>query len=73
MYNRNSTEEDLLKAKDDLERAFKFGEIKNEEIKKKYGENITFYQKPVDLEIYHKTIKKLEKIMEARLDLYHRL
>ena len=68
MYNRNSTEEDLLKAKEDLERAIKFGEIKNAEIKKKYGEN-TFYQKTVDLEKYHNTIKKLEKIVEERLDL----
>ena len=69
MFNKNSTDEDLLKAKDDLERAIKFGEKYNEEIKKKYGDNITFYKKPIDLEMYFDTRKKIDKIIEARLDL----
>ena len=69
MFNRYSTDEDLKKAKEDIERAIKFGEKYNEEIKKKYGENITYYKKPVDLEMYGNTSKKLDKIMEARLDL----
>jgi hypothetical protein len=69
MFNRYSTDEDLKKAKEDIERAIKFGEKYNEEIKKKYGENITYYKKPVDLEMYGNTSKKLDKIIEARLDL----
>ena len=68
-YNKNSTEEYLLKAKDDLERAIKFGEKYNEEIKKKYGENMAFYKKPIDLEMYFNERKKLDKIVEERLDL----
>ena len=69
MFNKNSTDEDLLKAKDDMERAIKFGEKYNEELKKKYGENMNFYKKPIDLEIYYNTSKKLDKIIEARLDI----
>jgi len=69
MYNKNSTDEDMKKAKEDIERAIKFGEKYNEEIKKKYGENINFYKRPIDLEIYFNTSKKLDKIIEARLDL----
>ena len=69
MYNRNSTDEDLLKAKSDIEKAYKFGEIFNAKIKEKYGENINFYRKPLDLEMYANTSKKLDKIIEARLDL----
>ena len=69
MFNKNSTDEDLLKAREDLEKAIKFGEKYNEEIKKKYGENMNFYRRPLDLEMYTKTSKKLDKIMETRLDI----
>lgn len=69
MYNKNSTNEDMEKAKEDIEKAIKFGEIYNEGIKKKYGEGINFYKKPIDLEIYGKTQKKLDEIIEARLDM----
>ena len=69
MFNRNSTDEDLQKAKSDIEKAIKFGEIYNAKIKEKYGENINYYKKPIDLEIYCNTSKKLDKIIEARLDL----
>ena len=69
MLNRFSNDEELNKAKNDIEKAIKLGEKYNEEIKKKYGEGINFYKKPIDLEIYYNTKKKLEKIFEARLDL----
>ena len=69
MFNKNSTDEDLLKAKSDIEKAIKFGEVYNEEIKKKYGDKMNFYKRPIDLEIYYNTSKKLDKIIEARLDL----
>ena len=69
MFNKYSSDEDLQKAKEDMERAIKLGEKYNEEIKKRYGENITYYKKPIDLEIYFNTSKKLDKIIEARLDL----
>ena len=69
MFNKNSTDEDLLKAKSDIEKAIKFGKVYNEEIKKKYGDKMNFYKRPIDLEIYYNTSKKLDKIIEARLDL----
>jgi len=69
MFNKYSTDEVLKKAKDDIERAIKFGEKYNEEIKKEYGENINFYKRPLDLEIYSNANKKLDKIIIARLDL----
>ena len=69
MFNKNSTDEDLLKAKSDIEKAIKFGEVYNEETKKKYGDKMNFYKRPIDLEIYNNTSKKLDKIIEARLDL----
>ena len=69
MLNKFSTEEDLAKAKEDLEKAIKLGEKYNEEIKKKYGTGINYYRKPIELELYFETKKKLEKIFEARLDL----
>ena len=68
MLNRFSTEEDLNKAKEDIEKAIKLGEKYNEEIKKKYGEGIHFYKRPIELDIYYETKKKLEKIFEERLD-----
>ena len=69
MFNKNSTDEDLLKAKSDIEKAIKFGKVHNEEIIKKYGDKMNFYKRPIDLEIYNNTSKKLDKIIEARLDL----
>ena len=69
MFNKNSTDEDLLKAKSDIEKAIKFGKVHNEEIIKKYGDKMNFYKRPIDLEIYYNTSKKLDKIIEARLDL----
>ena len=68
MLNKFSTEEELNKAKEDIEKAIKLGEKYNEEIKKKYGEGINFYKRPIELDIYHETKKKLEKIFEERLD-----
>ena len=69
MLNKFSTEEDLAKAKEDLEKAIKLGEKYNEEIRKKYGTGINYYRKPIDLNLYLETKKKFEKILEARLDL----
>ena len=68
MLNKFSTEEELNKAKEDIEKAIKLGEKYNEEIKKKYGEGINFYKRPIELDIYYETKKKLEKIFEERLD-----
>ena len=68
MLNKFSTEEDLAKANEDIEKAIKFGEHYNAEIKKKYGEGINYYKRPLELEIYYQTKKKLEKIIEEKLD-----
>ena len=68
MLNKFSTEEDLSKANEDIEKAIKFGEHYNAEIKKKYGEGINYYKRPLELEIYYQTKKKLEKIIEEKLD-----
>ena len=68
MCNKFSSEEDLEKAKKDIEKAIQSGIKYNEEIKKKYGEGINFYKRPLELEIYYETKKKLEKILEVRLD-----
>ena len=68
MLNKFSTEEDLAKANEDIEKAIKFGENYNAEIKKKYGEGINYYKRPLELEIYYQTKKKLEKIIEEKLD-----
>ena len=68
MLNKFSTEEDLAKANEDIEKAIKFGEYYNAEIKKKYGEGINYYKRPLELEIYYQTKKKLEKIIEEKLD-----
>ena len=68
MLNKFSTEDDLAKANEDIEKAIKFGEHYNAEIKKKYGEGINYYKRPLELEIYYQTKKKLEKIIEEKLD-----
>ena len=68
MLNKFSTEEDLAKANEDIEKAIKFGEHYNAEIKKKYGEGFNYYKRPLELEIYYQTKKKLEKIIEEKLD-----
>ena len=68
MLNKFSTEEDLEKAKEDIDKAIKLGEKYNEEIRKKYGTGINFYRKPIDLELYKETKKKLEKIIEDRIE-----
>ena len=68
MFNKFSTEEDLQKAQNDIEKAIKTGEKYNEEIKKKYGEGVNYYKRPIELEIYFETKKKLEKIIEERMD-----
>ena len=68
MLNKFSTEEELNKAKEDIEKAIKLGEKYNEEIKKKYREGINFYKKPIELDIYYETKKKLEKVFEERSD-----
>ena len=68
MLNKFSIEEDLAKANEDIEKAIKFGENYNAEIKKKYGEGINYYKRPLELEIYYQTKKKLEKIIEEKLD-----
>ena len=68
MLNKFSTEKDLAKANEDIEKAIKFGEHYNAEIKKKYGEGINYYKRPLELEIYYQTKKKLEKIIEEKLD-----
>ena len=68
MLNKFSSEEDLEKAKADLDKAIKLGEKYNEEIIKKYGTGINYYRKPIDLELYKETKKKMEKIVEDRID-----
>ena len=69
MLNKFATDEDLAKAKEDLEKAIKLGIKHNEEIEKKYGPGVNFYKRPIELNIYYETKKKLDKISEARLDL----
>ena len=68
MYNKNSTDEDMLKAKEDLQKALASGKKYNEEIIKHYGDNFNLYKRPLDLEVYSKAEKKLDKIIEERLD-----
>lgn len=42
MYNKNSTNEDMEKAKEDIEKAIKFGEIYNEGIKRNMEKVLIF-------------------------------
>ena len=68
MFNKRSTDEELQKAKADIEKAIQLGKVFNEEIKKRFGDNV-LYKKPVDLELYAKTSKKLDDIITSRLDM----
>ena len=69
MCNKNSSDEELQKAKEDIDKAIKLGEKFNADIKSKYDESSPIYRRIIDMEIYYKTSKKLEKIIEQRLDM----
>ena len=68
MYNKNSNESEIMKAQEDIEKAIKLGEQYNIDIKKEYDETSPIYKRIIDLEIYYKTQKKLEKIIDDRID-----
>ena len=68
MYNKNSNESEILKAQSDLEKAIKLAEQFNIDLKKEYDETSPIYRRIIDLEIYYNTQKKLEKIIDDRID-----
>ena len=68
MYNKNSNESEILKAKADIEKAIKLGEQFNIDIKKEYDETSPIYKRIIDLEIYYKTQKKLDIIINSKIE-----
>ena len=68
MYNKNSSDAEILKAKNDIEKAIKLGEQYNIDIKKEYDETSPIYLRIIDLEIYYKTQKKLDKIIDDKIN-----
>ena len=68
MYNKNSGESEILKAKNDIEKAIKLGEQYNIDIKKEYDETSPIYKRIIDLEIYYKTRTKLDKIIDDKIN-----
>ena len=68
MYNKNSNESEILKAKADIEKAIKLGEQFNIDIKKEYDETSPIYKRIIDLEIYYKTQKKLDIIIDSKIE-----
>ena len=68
MYNKNSGNEEILKAQNDIEKAIKLGEQYNIDIKKEYDETSPIYRRIIDLEIYYRTKKKLDKIIDDKID-----
>ena len=68
MYNKNSNESEILKAKADIEKAIKLGEQFNIDIKKEYDETSPIYKRIIDLEIYYKTQKKLDNIINSKIE-----
>ena len=68
IYNKNSGDSEILKAKNDIEKAIKLGEQYNIDIKKEYDETSPIYQRIIDLEIYYKTKKKLDKIIDDKIN-----
>ena len=68
MYNKNSNESEILKAKADIEKAIKLGEQFNIDIKKDYDETSPIYKRIIDLEIYYKTQKKLDNIINSKIE-----
>ena len=67
MYNKNSNESEIMKAQSDIEKAIKLGEQYNIDIKKEYDETSPIYRRIIDLEIYYKTKKKLEQIINKKI------
>lgn len=67
MYNKNSTDEDIKLAKEDMEKAIKLGESFNAEIKQKYDETSPIYKRIIDMSIYYKTSQKLDKMIEDKI------
>ena len=68
MYNKNSDEAEIEKAKNDIEKAIKLGEEYNADIKKEYDVNHPIYYRMIDLNIYYKTKKKLDKIIDDKIN-----
>ena len=68
MFNKNSSKSEILKAQNDIEKAIKLGEQYNIDIKKEYDETSPIYRRIIDLEIYYKTKKKLDKIIDEKID-----
>ena len=68
MYNKNSNESEIAKAQADLEKAIKLAEQYNIDIKKEYDETSPIYRRIIDLEIYYNTQKKLDKIIDDRIE-----
>ena len=68
MHNKNSNESEILKAKADIEKAIKLGEQFNIDIKKEYDETSPIYKRIIDLEIYYKTQKKLDNIINSKIE-----
>ena len=68
MYNKNSNEVEILKAQSDIEKAIKLGEQYNIDIKKEYDITSPIYKMIIDMEIYYKTKKKLDKIINDKID-----
>ena len=68
MHNKNSNESEILKAKADIEKAIKLGEQFNIDIKKEYDETSPIYKRIIDLEIYYKTQKKLDIIINSKIE-----
>jgi hypothetical protein len=55
-------------AQNDIEKAIKLGEQYNIDIKKEYDETSPIYRRIIDLEIYYNTKKKLDKIIDDRIN-----
>ena len=68
MYNKNSDDNEIKKAKEDMEKAIKLGEEYNADIKKEYDATHPIYYRMIDLKIYYKTKKKLDKIIDDRIN-----
>ena len=68
MYNKNSNETEILKAQSDIEKAIKLGEQYNIDIRKEYDITSPIYKMIIDMEIYYKTKKKLDQIINDRID-----
>ena len=68
MYNKCSDESQILMAQNDIEKAIKLGEQYNIDIKKEYDETSPIYRRIIDLEIYYNTKKKLDKIIDDRIN-----